>query len=228
MKKKPKVFIICFLILILGWLFVRMRTYTIADFINIEPGGPPILQGMTLIEQGTTIEEVISLVGRPSSRIGGRHTNNTAMIYNLKDRSRMALSFTAGNHLVSMRISDPNNRVFVMTNADYYVFEDYEIRRHERNFAVADFVNAEPGMSYAEVIALLGVPLGKRHTSNGIIEIFNLGDGSEMRLAFFESDELISLQIVDPIGRVFVTLDEYRTLWNSKTQPATYRNEHWN
>jgi hypothetical protein len=218
MKKKVIMAIFFFLILIPGWLFVRMHThtYTIADFINVQ--------------REMTPEEVIELVGRPSSQRRGY--NNSNVFYNLNDGSRMGVAFLLGTSAFSIRVIDPKGRTYVFLAQNVFIIcEESEfrrnereftkreftvdaVRRHKREFTVADFRNVELGMSYTEVMGLLRIRLEKRmHISNYTVEIFNICNDTEMRLAFLERNELVSMQIIDPSGRVFMTSDEYHSLW---------------
>jgi hypothetical protein len=80
-------------------------------------------------------------------------------------------------------------------------------KKVEKNiFTIADFVNVEPFMKYAEVMQLLGVTSDKEYppVGNFTPRIFNLNDGSKMRLLFSAQDYLIYMSIIDPGGRVFI------------------------
>jgi len=88
--------------------------------------------------------------------------------------------------------------------------DEGEYEMDKNIFTIADFVNVKPPMTYAEVMELLGISPRDDYPllGNTTLEIFNLNDGSEMRLLFFLRDYLISMRIVDPSGRSFVLQQE--------------------
>lgn len=71
------------------------------------------------------------------------------------------------------------------------------------NFTISDFAKVQLGMSYDDVVNLLGEPTGT--LGSGIIwDIYSLDDGSYVKLLFTGYEEtLIKMIIVDTIGREF-------------------------
>jgi hypothetical protein len=214
------------LVLIAVVAFVRLRTFSIADF--------------TAIDFGMSQAEVVRTIGRPASgwlRVANA-TASSSIGYNLNCGSRISILLVARTSVVSVRIYDPGGRRFnlqrcvlepfgynynehqkreaIMLDSgglllysqqhDPDAFAYNEIRIRESLFRIGDFVDIEIGMSHMEVMGLLEVSLedGYMLGLTGITKVFDLGSGSEMRLYFDEKDELGSIRIIDPIGRIFI------------------------
>jgi len=177
-------------------LYLNLRTYRIADF--------------TEVDFNMTHAEVVELLGKPATGRLKLASNITTIGYNLNDGSKIQISFFTGYPINTFKIVDPTGRSFYLQRYVFNAFENSEIRKRENIYEVANFVNIEIGMLYAEVMNLLDISLENEHmlASIGITEIFTLGDGSEMRLSFNENDDLISIRIIDPIGRFFMTREE--------------------
>jgi len=96
------------------------------------------------------------------------------------------------------------------------LIDEGEFEMEKNIFTIADFVNVQPRMPYAEVMELLGMTLIDNYpiVGNTTLITFNLDDGSEMRLLFFLRSHLISMKIVDPSGRSFVLQQEDATVSN--------------
>lgn len=79
----------------------------------------------------------------------------------------------------------------------------YYVTSENGDFTISDFTKVQLGMSYDEVVALMGEPTGS--SGFGIVwSVYGLSDGSYVKLLFMgEEETLIKIIIVDPMDREF-------------------------
>ncbi len=79
----------------------------------------------------------------------------------------------------------------------------YYVTSKNGNFTISDFSKVQLGMSYYDVVNLMGEPTGT--LGSGIIwDIYSLDDGSYVKLLFTGYEETLKkMIIVDTVGREF-------------------------
>lgn len=75
-------------------------------------------------------------------------------------------------------------------------------KMEKQSYSIADFTKIKIGMTYDEVVELMEKPTGS--LGFGLIwYTYELSDDSYVKLFFGSYEELVSMCIVDPDGRVF-------------------------
>ncbi len=77
-----------------------------------------------------------------------------------------------------------------------------DLDSNEEKFTLSDFTEVEIGMTYDDVVKLMGKPTGS--AGSGLVwQTYDLEDGSYIRLFFGNEERLVSMGIVDTKGRIF-------------------------
>ena len=80
---------------------------------------------------------------------------------------------------------------------------------NKKTYKLSDFTAVQPGMTYDEVVAILGEPTGS--TGSGIVWItYNLADGRYMKFLYGSENQLTIMRIVDSAGRYFDLEERWR------------------
>ncbi|MDE5620236.1 MAG: hypothetical protein K2O29_00695 [Ruminococcus sp.] len=78
---------------------------------------------------------------------------------------------------------------------------EYIVNSDNRNFSVSDFEEIQLGMSYSQVVEIMGEPTGT--VGFGIVwEVYGLNDGAYMKMLFTGYNEILTKMImIDKNGK---------------------------